>query len=95
MLYHFLNIFGLVNKVFADTPGVSPYPEITNPLKAKSIILLLNELLNIVYQIGLPVIAVFIVYSGFLFVKAQGNESQLSEAKKTFYWTVIGAAVVL
>lgn len=102
MLYYLLNIFGLVNKVFANTHGISPSPEgispapaIENPLKAKSIVLLLNALLDIVVQVGIPVIAIFIVYSGFLFVKAQGNESKLSEAKQTLFYTVIGAAIVL
>ncbi|MEK7621930.1 MAG: hypothetical protein AAB415_02010 [Patescibacteria group bacterium] len=97
MLYHLLNLFGLVNKVFADSPGVSPSPAITNPLagKADSIVGLLNVLLDIIIQIGIPVIAIFIVYSGFLFVKAQGNESKLSEAKQTLRYTVIGAAIVL
>lgn len=98
MLYYFLNIFGLVNKVFAAAPGEgqpSPSPAIKNPLKTESILDLLQALLGVVVQVGIPLIALAIVYSGFLFVKAQGNESELSEAKKTLYWTVIGAAIVL
>ena len=100
MLYHLLNIFGLVNKVFAQginqpPPSRPPSPSITNPLKSDSIIELLNALLDIIVQVGIPIIAIFIVYSGFLFVKAQGNESKLSEAKQTLLWTVIGAAIVL
>ena len=105
MLYHLLNIFGLVNKVFAQgTIGTQPpgggintslFPVIKNPLKYESILDLLQALLGVVVQVGIPLIALAIVYSGFLFVKAQGNESELSEAKKTLYWTVIGAAIVL
>lgn len=99
MLYYLLNIFGLVNKVFADdvytTSDPPPAPRLTNPLESESILDLLQTLLGVVVQVGIPLIALAIVYSGFLFVKAQGNESQLSEAKKTLYWTVIGAAIVL
>src|SRR3989344_9158122 len=98
MLYHLLNIFGLANKVFADTPGTTqPAPPIKleNPLESDSILILLTKLLDVVVQVGIPVIAIFIVYSGFLFVKAQGNDSKLSEAKVTLMWTVIGAASVL
>ena len=105
MSYHFLNFFGLVNKVFAQgtigtqPPGggvnTSPSPTLTNPLKSQSILELLTALLNVIVQVGIPLIALAIVYAGFLFVKAQGNESELSEAKKTLYWTVIGAAIVL
>ena len=99
MLYYFLNIFGLVNKVFAqgiNQPSpTSPSPAIENPLKSESILDLLTALLDVIVQVGIPLIALAIVYSGFLFVKAQGNDSELSEAKKTLYWTVIGAAIVL
>ena len=95
MLYYLLNIFGLVNKVFADSPIGTQSPTLTNPLKSESILDLLTALLNVIVQVGIPLIALAIVYSGFLFVKAQGNESELSEAKKTLYWTVIGAAIVL
>ena len=97
MLYYLLNIFGLVNKVFAVGEGgiTAPAPQLINPLKFKSILDLLTALLNVIVQVGIPLIALAIVYSGFLFVKAQGNDSQLSEAKKTLYWTIIGAAIVL
>jgi hypothetical protein len=98
MLYHLLNIFGLVNKVFATGEGGETPPiKLENPLGdgTSSILILLTKLLDVVVQVGIPVIAIFIVYSGFLFVKAQGNESKLSEAKQVLLYTVIGAAIVL
>lgn len=67
-----------------------------NPLgKIETINALVGKILDIVIQIGLPLVALAIVYTGFLFVKARGNESELVEAKKTLLWTVIGAAVIL
>ena len=36
-----------------------------------------------------------IVYSGFLFVTAQGNETKLEKAKKVIVWTLIGGVLVL
>jgi hypothetical protein len=50
---------------------------------------------DIVLPIGAVVVVIFIIYSGFLFVTAQGNETKLEKAKTTFLWTVIGAAVLL
>ena len=100
MLYYLLNIFGLVNKVFAqgiNQPLPAPPIKLENPLGSGtgSLLILLTKLLEIVRDVGIPVIAIFIVYSGFLFVKAQGNDSKLSEAKQTLLWTMIGAAIVL
>ena len=95
MLYHFLNFFGLVNKTFAGTQGNSPDPKLTNPLDSNSILQLIQKLLETVVQIGIPIIALAIVYAGFLFVKAQGNESKITEAKEVLLYTVIGAGIVL
>ena len=104
MLYHFLNFFGLINKVFAGAPGEglpvptppsSISPVIKNPLKSDSILELLNVLLRVIIEIGIPVIALAIVYAGFLFVKAQGNESKITEAKEVIKYTLLGAGIVL
>ena len=45
--------------------------------------------------IALPIITLFFVISGFLFVTAQGNEQQLAKAKKNFFYVVIGALLIL
>lgn len=52
-------------------------------------------LLKAVIDIGLPIAVLFIVYSGFLFVTAQGNVTKIEEAKKTFFYTVIGVTIFL
>lgn len=56
---------------------------------------LLEEILRVIVLIGAPIAVLFIIYSGFLFVTARGNEDQLTKAKKTFLWTVIGTAILL
>ncbi len=69
---------------------------IRNPLgTTNSISALVTKILDIVIQIGLPAIALAIVYTGFLFVAARGNEIKLTQAKTTLLWTVIGAGVIL
>lgn len=75
--------------------GVTPPAGLTNPLKVTSIEGLIAAILEIVVKIGAPLIVLFIIYSGFLFVKAQGNEEKLKEAKKALAWTVVGAAILL
>jgi len=42
-----------------------------------------------------PVIVIMFIWSGFLFIKAQGNEEGLTSAKNTLLYTVIGAALAL
>jgi hypothetical protein len=69
----------------------------TNPLKggSGSIDSLLNTVIDVVIFMLVPVIILMLVYSGFLFVQAQGNPAKISEAKKVFVWTLIGAFVIL
>ena len=45
--------------------------------------------------IALPIITLFLVISGFLFVTAQGNQEKLATAKKNFFYVVIGALLIL
>ena len=66
-----------------------------NPLNADSFPELLGLILNAVTQVGIVVVTFFIIYAGFLFVKAQGNPDGLKSAKEAIKWTIIGSAIVL
>jgi hypothetical protein len=73
-------------------------PKLKNPLGEAGIDSLddlLNEMLKIVLMIGVPVVALFIIWSGFLFVSAQGNSEKLGKAKSTLMYSLIGAGIVL
>lgn len=50
---------------------------------------------DLIYLIAVPVIVICIIYSGFLFVTAGDNESQIKKARTVFTWTIIGAGVLL
>lgn len=66
-----------------------------NPLRADTFAELLHGLADILIKIGIPLVGIFIVYSGFLFVTAGGDEKKLETAKTTFYWTIIGGVIIL
>ena len=68
---------------------------IKNPIGPDTLIEFVEAILGIIIQIGIPVLVVMIVYVGFKFVMAQGNDGKLTEAKTAFFWTIIGAAIVL
>ncbi|MBP9749679.1 MAG: hypothetical protein KBD21_03035 [Candidatus Pacebacteria bacterium] len=56
---------------------------------------LLVKILNAVVYILFPFIVLMIVYTGFLFVTAQGNATKITQAREALVWTVVGALVVL
>jgi hypothetical protein len=46
-------------------------------------------------KIGIPIVALAVIYCGFLFVFARGNSEKLTKAKDTLLWTLVGAGVLL
>lgn len=51
--------------------------------------------LRAVVTVSLPIISLFIVYSGFLFVSARGNPGKIGEARENFLWVIIGSLLIL
>lgn len=89
-----------VPRVFAAdvTPGsgISAIKvKLDNPLGSTTIYQFLEKVLGLMVDIGFPVLVLAIVYTGFLFVKAQGNEAELGKAKQAFFYTIIGGVILL
>ena len=70
---------------------------IQNPLDSaySSIPLFIAGFLKVMVEVGLPIVALFLLIAGFRFVSAGGNESKLSEAKENFKFVIIGALLIL
>lgn len=75
------------------TPAVTT--RIQNPINYDTINDFIKVLLEGAIKIGIPIIAFFIIYSGYLFVTAKGDTKQLETAKNSLLYTVIGAAILL
>ncbi len=84
--------------------GGGSNPAIDNPVKLKnplaggnvdSIPSLVEAILNIALTIGIPIIALAIIYAGYKFIAAQGNSQKLEEAKRTLIYVLIGAGILL
>lgn len=66
-----------------------------NPIDSPNFFALIDKILGVLIDIGIPVLVLFIVYAGFKFVTAQGNEAEITKAKAALLWSVIGGAVLL
>jgi hypothetical protein len=75
--------------------GYTPTPTIENPIKTDTLNGLIKTILEGVIKIGIPIIALALVYCGFLFVQARGSTEKLNTAKKSLLYTLIGAAILL
>ncbi len=96
-----LFVMGLGSMVYAldstSTESISLDINIANPLNSEidTIPAFIEELLRIVLKIGIPIVVIFIIYAGFLFVTATGNPEKLKHAKATLFTTLIGSAILL
>ncbi|MFA6416298.1 MAG: hypothetical protein WCW56_02295 [Candidatus Paceibacterota bacterium] len=78
-----------------DTGGGISSFQLKNPIQATNFEQFLADILNILVQIGVPILVFMTIYTGFLFVKARGNPGELTKAKDTFLNLMIGAFIVL
>ncbi len=72
-----------------------PVNVLQNPLAVSDLNSFIVGLLNALLKIGIPVMTVFLVYSGLRLVIARGNEKELIDAKKNLLWVIIGSAILL
>ena len=68
---------------------------IKNPIKVDTITQFVEIILNAVLVLGIPIVALAIIYCGFLFVKARGNGEEIKKAKGAFMYTIVGAFLLL
>jgi hypothetical protein len=69
--------------------------KICNPVNANTIQEFIQVTLVGAIKIGMPIVALAIIYCGFLFVEARGNSEKLTKAKDSLMYTLIGAALLL
>ncbi len=79
-----------------ETSPTSGGGGLTNPLNSiNSLPDFLNAILGAVVDLGTIVLTLALIYVGFLFVKAQGKEEEIKNARNALMWTVIGGLVLL
>jgi hypothetical protein len=78
--------------------GTTVTPGIVNPLGKEGpqdIPAFIEVILNAILVVGVPIVTLGFIYTGFLFVQAQGNSNKLETAKKSLFAVVIGALLLL
>ena len=69
---------------------------IANPLGVNTDILtFFKKLFELLLKIAIPIIAFFIIFAGFKFVKSAGDPKGIEEAKQNLLYVIIGGAVIL
>ena len=87
------------NTTGAGTPNTtSVNVTISNPFSGggNDLMDLLRTILNkIILPIAAVAVTMWIIWAGFQFVLAQGNEKKVTDAKSNLLWSLIGAGILL
>ncbi len=108
-LVHRINKGALIATIVFAAPlrllAADPCPEevvrtglsfcLKSPLAFDSIEDLVTGILNIFVIIATPIIVMFIIYAGFLYVTARGNAEQVSKATTALTYSIVGAVILL
>lgn len=84
-----------VSSFFLSAAPVLAAGELQNPTQFSGVADFIAGALRAVVIVALPIISLYIVYAGFLFLLAQGNEENLSKAKRNLLYVIIGAILIL
>lgn len=69
--------------------------KLVDPLGDKNFCQLVKALLDIALAVGIPVAVFFLVWAGFMFIFARGNEEKLRTAKRNFMYVILGIVLFL
>lgn len=76
-----------------DTSGGAG--QLENPLAFDSLDDVVVAILRILIIFAIPIIILFIIYAGFLYVTSRGNESTIEKAHYALLYAVIGGVIIL
>ena len=99
-LFVILSLFIVPGIIYAQgdvpAPCLPAAGRICNPLgNTNTIPAFIKIILEGALKVGIPIIALAVIYCGFLFVAAQGNPEKLGKAKDALLYTLIGAGILL
>ncbi len=68
---------------------------IPNPLGDISLKEFVYKIVDVLIIFATIAASLFFLWSGFLYVSARGDASQIKKAHQTLWWTIVGAALIL
>ena len=90
-----LSVFSFIHLAKAEQCDGTDSTILCNPLKTNSFTSLMESVSQLAVQIGIPIAALFIIYSGLKLVMARGNEESIKDAKKGLLWAIIGSGILI
>ena len=78
-----------------DPPGDPPRQCICNPLAAEDFNVIVDKIVDFIFNIAIVLVPLMAIVAGFLFVTAGGNPEQIKRARDIIIWSAVGLVIVL
>jgi hypothetical protein len=88
-------VFLITNNALAAGVGETTGAELANPLGTTSIVQIINNVLNYLIYISVPILAIMILVGGFQILTARDNSEKISNGRKTIMYAVVGFTIIL
>ena len=88
-------LIGIPSFAIAEISGATVEFELKNPIKYSTFSEFAAAVTKTAVQVLMPFIVIAFIYSGFLFVSAQGNDTKLTDAKNILWYSIIGTFILL
>lgn len=85
----------LVIPTYANAAVQTGAITIENPIKYATFSEFVAAVTAAAVNVLMPFVVLAFIWSGFLFVRAQGNEKELETAKTAIWWSIIGAFILM
>ncbi len=79
----------------ATSSNLSLSIKIENPIADTDILSLIDRIVGFVLKIGIPIIALFLLWAGFRYVMARGNPKEITDAHRNLGHVLLGTAIFL
>ena len=76
-------------------PGDPPRQCICNPLAAEDFNVIVDKIVDFIFNIAIILVPLMAIVAGFLFVTAGGNPEQIKRARDIIIWSAVGLVIVL
>lgn len=88
-------VFSIKKVLASHVSGHIPGIDLENPLKFDTLPEVLDAIAGFLFLTSIPLVAVVLIYGGYLLVIAGGNEDRIRSGKKAITWGVIGFIVIV
>ena len=99
-LFILIFVFFIVGNVFTiegaeRLGGTSGGPGLADPFNNATIFQLIQKIIGYLIKIGAPILAIMVIYGGFLILSAGDSPEKVKSGKDVILWAVVGYTIVL